>query len=105
MSNEDDPTQMKPGEGKLFTPVQQVNQYLSVQPAQQGNINRVDAGGVVVGQAQPDLPAVVQNLLPLMDIHGDVHAFLEGVVYEDYSFVVSDRLFGSLQQYEPKVHR
>lgn len=69
MSSADDPSQMKPGDGMLFTSVQQVNQYLSLTPAHRKNPNgMVVAGDAGIGQAQPDLPAVIQKPLGLMDV-------------------------------------
>ena len=104
MSRADDPTQLVPGDGQLFTPIQSVNQYLGLQHRlRRGSATKV--GGASVSQAPVDYSSIIPKRLGLMDIASDVQAFLEGVVYEDYSFVGSDRLFSSLQRYEPKVHR
>jgi hypothetical protein len=104
MSHADDPTQLGPGDGQLFTPIQSVNQYLGLQHRlRRGSATVVSGAGV--NQAPVDYSSIIPKRLGLMDIASDVQAFLEGVVYENYSFVGSDRLFGSLQRYEPKVHR
>ena len=104
MSRADDPTQLVPGDGQLFTPIQSVNQYLELQHRiRSGRATAVSGTGV--RQAPVDYSSIIPKRLSLMDIGSDVQAFLDGVVFEDYSFVGTDRLFGSLQRYEPKIHR
>jgi hypothetical protein len=105
MSRSDDPTQMVPGDGQLFTPIQSVNQYLGLQHQIRRGGSTTAASGGGVGRAPVDYNSIIPKQLGLMDIASDVQAFLDGVVFEDYSFVGTDRLFSSLQRYEPKVHR
>lgn len=105
MSREDDPTQLAPGDGKLFTPIQSVNQYLGLQHRLRRGQQAAAPAGASVGRAPVDFSSIIPNRLGLMDIASDVQALLECVVYEDYSFVGTAKLFSSMQRYEPRVHR
>ena len=52
-----------------------------------------------------DFAAFAQQTLKDLKIAGGVDVYLEGVVYDDYTYVGSDRFFGPIQRCESKVHR
>lgn len=106
MSSENDPGQMLPGAAHVFTPVGFVNQYLAIEPikrkpfpqhTQIGTTNSTSVG--------TNFALVVQQRLRDLKITGGVNVYLEGVVYDDYTYVGSDRLFRPMQRYQSKVHR
>jgi hypothetical protein len=106
--NANDPDQISPGGFQLFTPVQVINQYL----AESAEARR----GKQFGQ-QPTTPSVSryttltlaetiqQGLDRLMIVPGTrFEAFLEGVVFEDYSYVGSPRLREILVRKNSLIH-
>jgi len=102
MAHEADPDQIPPGGYRLFTPVQAINQYLVQSP-------EVRKGGhfrqASVGQRPPSsLADTIQQGLAQLMIAGGFEAWLERVVFEDYSYVGSPRLLGSLQRYNNLIH-
>jgi hypothetical protein len=107
MMHEADPSQMAPGDYQLFTPVQAVNQYLAQAPQARKRGRFQQPSSPSVGQfSSLSLTETVQQGLDELAIPpgGKFEAFLEGVVFEDYSYVGSKRLLESLQRYNNLIH-
>jgi hypothetical protein len=110
MSSENDPGQILPGAAHVFTPIGFVNQYLAMQPIkrkpflQNSQIGTTSSASVQLAPGT-NFASFAQQKLKDLKIAGGVNVYLEGVVYDDYTYVGSDRLFGPMQGYESKVHR
>jgi hypothetical protein len=102
LTMDSEPEQMIPGGYRLFTPVQAVNQYLSQSPsARKGGHFRQ-----AVGQQHTSLTLAdtIQQGLDRLQIASGFEAYLEGVVFEDYSFVGSPMLRQALVRYNDLIH-
>jgi hypothetical protein len=102
MMHAEDPGQIEPGGYELFTPIQAINQYLFQSPQDR-------KGGhfkAQIGQQRTSLSladTIQQGLAQLM-IAGGFEAYLEGVVFDDYSFVGSPMLRQVLVGYNNLIH-
>jgi hypothetical protein len=106
MSSENDPGQILPGAAHVFTPVGFVNQYLAMEPIKRKPFpQNTQIGTTSSASVGTNFALVAQQRLKDLKIAGGVNVYLEGVVYDDYTYVGSDRLFGSMQRYQSKVHR
>ena len=103
LSGANDPDQLVPGGYRLFTPVAEINEYLSQSP--QNRKGRHFSGPSIASQsALLPLAQTVQQGLARLAIGSGVEANLECVVFEDYSFVGSQMLRESLQRYNNLIH-
>lgn len=106
MMHQDDPSQIAPGGYQLFTPVSAVNQYLTQAPEARKR-GRFQQSSPSVGQySSLSLAQTVQQGLDGLAIPPDskFEAFIEGVVFDDYSYVGSKRLLGTLQRHNNLIH-
>ena len=107
MAHANDPDQIDPGDYQLFTPVQAVNQYLAESPqARKGSHFGQRIAPSVGPFSTLTLAETIQQGLERLKIASGsgFEAYLEGVVFEDYSFVGSQRLRESLQRYNNLIH-
>ena len=111
MSQPEDPLEIAPGAVRLYTPVGIANEYLALPSINRKGFlqNTQTASGARVSPLIPgtDLSSAIQERLAIMDLVGatDLHAFIEGVVLHDFSYLGSGFSLPSLQRDEPKVHR
>ena len=117
MMHAEDPTQLAPGGHLLFTPVSVINQYLALAPEDRkkgyfqtsSRPSAAPPGSSSIGQqlAYPSLAETMQQGLGRFGIQStsEFEALLEGVVFEDYSYVGSEQLFQSLLRYNNLIHR
>ena len=107
-STESPSTFIAPGHAEILTPVGVVNQYLARDPAKRhASPGRISNGtGTVTGQPPATaFPQIIKQQFDHMAVGKDFQANIEGVLYDDYTFVGSDRSFEGMQSHEPKVHR
>jgi hypothetical protein len=105
MSHEADPGQIDSGGYQFFSPVQAVNQYLSASP-QDRKGGHFKQAGPAIGPPPSSLADAIQQGLAKLNIApgSGFEAYLEGVVFEDYSFVGSQRVRESLIRYNNLIH-
>lgn len=108
MANPNDPDQISPGEFQLFTPVQAVNQFLaeSAQARKGVRFGQRPATGSVGPISTLTLAETIQQGLDRLMIapESKFEASLEGLVFEDYSYVGSQRLRETLLRYNNLIH-
>jgi hypothetical protein len=111
MTLPEDPTELTPGGIRLITPVQIANQYIAVPPANRKTFlqNAQLAGGSGNGTAtqisSATLPTILQKQASALASMTDFRAFVEGVVFDDFSYVGSENLLTLIQRGRPEVHR
>ena len=111
MTLPDDPTELTPGETRLITPIPIANQYIAVSPAnrktffQDAHLASGGANATVTQISSANLPAVLQQEADALASMTDFRAFVEGVVFHDFSYVGSDNLLTFIQRGRPEVHR
>jgi hypothetical protein len=109
MTQPEDPLELAPEGVLLFTPVQVANQYIGVPAAnrqtflQQARFSNANTTVTQVSSAA--LPAILQQEASALADMTDFRAFVEGVVFHDFSYVGSDNLLTILQRGRPEIHR
>jgi hypothetical protein len=107
-STESPSTFIAPGHAEVFTPVGVVNQYLARDGAKRKASPGQISNGTGTVTSQPPataFPQIIKQQLDHMAIGKNFQANIEGVVFDDFTFVGSDRSFEGMQSHEPKVHR
>ena len=103
LSRANDPDQLVPGGYRLFTPVSAINQYLSESP-QERKRGHLSGPSIAEQSALSSLAQTVQQGLDQWQFGSAFEATLECVVFEDYSYVGSQRLRESLQRSNSLIH-
>jgi len=103
-----DPSRTPPGGSMLFTPVQSVNQYLAVPASQRGAFlgrAQISTSAGVIQQPPANIAALVASTLSQLPAPQSISVNIEGVVFDDWSFVGGNALFTKLQEVQPLIHQ
>jgi hypothetical protein len=106
MAHANDPDQIGPGDYQLFTPVQAVNQYLAQSPQdrKRGHFGQPPATASVGRFSPLTLAETIQQGLDQLMIASGFEAYLDGVVFEDYSYVGEPQLREILVRRNSLIH-
>ena len=111
MTLPEDPTELAPGEIRLISPIPFANQYIAVSPAnrktflQNAPLASGGANATVTQVSSGTLPTALQKEADALASMTDFRAFVEGVVFHDFSYVGSENLLTFIQRGRPEVHR
>ena len=111
MTLPEDPTELAPGEIRLITPISVANQYIALPPAnrrtffQNAQLSSGGANATVTQISSATLPTVLQQQVDALALMMDFRAFVEGVVFHDFSYLGSENLLTFIQRGRPEVHR
>jgi hypothetical protein len=109
MALPEDPSELAPGGVLLFTPAQMANQYIAVPAANRKaflqHTQLSNANATVTQVSSAALPTILQQEASALADMSDFRAFVEGVVFHDFSYVGSDNLLTILQRGRPEIHR
>ena len=111
MTLPEDPHELALGETRLITPVPIANQYIAVPPAgrktsfQDAHLASGGGNATVTQVSSANLPTILQQEADALASMTEFRAFVEGVVFDDFSYVGSENLLTFIQRGRPEVHR